>query len=177
MLSSMPGPLVHMDYLRPFIWRLSPTKVREKPCGVGQHPLLCGVPGWRVHHAYRVTGPILVTYLLERMSTGVDPDTGKRDPWERWTGLTWDEVAMALRVRAHAQARPQARPEHVDLDAPGGGTWPWERKGTKATLEAWNKRAFEARNERVHERARDHACSPAPPLPAGSFLAPLSIAK
>jgi hypothetical protein len=100
--------------------------VCELPCGVGMHPLLLGIEPWRVRHALTNAGLFLVDYLLERMNTGVDPDTGKHDPWERWTGLTWDEVAMALRIRAHAQARPQARPEHVDLDAPGGARWPWE---------------------------------------------------
>lgn len=112
--------------------------------GIGNHPALRGLPWWRVRHTLSIVGVNLIDYVYEWITTGIEPDTrpaGMRrgakgatkrtSERDRWTGITWDDVATAILIRAHAPYKNAGNPVamHVDLDAPGGGAWPWERGG------------------------------------------------
>lgn len=110
--------------------------------GLGAHPALHNTTDLDLRLLLRAGGTWVIDHVYELITTGVDPDTGRPvpdpstgRPLGRWTGVRWEDVAVALLRRAHGRftsegwAKDAGSPQDVDLDAPGGGAWPWERGG------------------------------------------------
>jgi hypothetical protein len=134
--------------------------------GLAAHPALRDIPPTRARQMFRLGAwKSIVSELAAVVSTGRCPKTGAT-LHEPWAGVTWQDVAdvIALRAQAKPLARGDALDEVCDIDA---GRWSWEIRTEEPQL--WEARSAEKRDS-LQTLARDRAaqtmCLPSWPGPA-----------